>query len=314
MNVPKIVVLGGLVMDLIFDVPDWPQIRRAVQASTFVMQPGGKGLNQSVGASRLGAQVSVICNVGQDHLGDLLLSSLEEEGIDYQHVSRPTEFDTDVTAVIIQHGDPGFIGAKMATQSVLPANVRAAETLIKNADVLMATGEIRVDAVRTAFRIAKEHKVTTILNPAPPERLGQSILSLTDYLVPNLWEASELVGETRGGVIAVESIVAKLRLARARNVIITNGESGCWAFLENRTVELFNPFPTTVVDTTGASDAFCAALAVSLGQGLSPSEAITVASAAGALACSAFGASSSMPRKDQVNSLMRKEGIELKLS
>lgn len=303
----RVMILGGLVMDLIWEVPDWPVKRKAVQATRFRMQPGGKGLNQAIAAARLGAQVSIISAVGLDHLGDLLLSELEHAGVDYQFVDRDKAAGTDATGVIVEKGDPGFIGGKIAGQTVGSKLIHKAENYIKQADVLIATCEIKVETIFTAFQIAKRNKVITILNPAPPERLSTELLELTDYIVPNEWEASVVAGlDDEGGFLPMERIAQKLRKSKARNIIITTGDVGAMAYLLDDSIKKFQAFEVEPVDTTGASDAFCAGLAVSLAEGKSVEKAITIASASGALACLKFGASTSMPEKNALNSFLKR--------
>ena len=306
----RIVVVGGIVMDLIFEVPEWPVLRKAVQASAFIMQPGGKGLNQAVAAARLGAQVSVISAVGQDHLGDLLLAELEREGVDYQFVERRPGVDTDATCVIVEKGEPGFIGAKLATRTVDPKLVSKAESYIKAADAVLATGEVPVDTVEAAFKIARKYKVVTVFNPAPPERLNTPVLSLVDYLVPNEWEASVVAGVKRAGYTSVETIAKRLRKEKANNVIITTGDLGSSALLGDE-FKIFNAFDIETVDTTGASDAYCATLALGLAQGKDIDDAITIASAAGALSCMRFGAATSMPDKSALNDFLKRKGLSI---
>jgi ribokinase len=309
----RVVVLGGLVMDLIWEVPDWPIKRQAVQATRFRMQPGGKGLNQAIAAARLGAQVSVISAVGVDYLGDLLLNELEQAEVDFQFVDRDKSAGTDATGVIVEKGDPGFIGGKIAGQTVGYKLIHKAENYIKRADVLVATCEIKVETILTAFEIAKKHKVTTILNPAPPEKLTSELLQLTDFLVPNEWEASIVAGMDRGGFLSIERVAKKLRQSKANNIVITTGDVGAIAYLVDDSIKKFHAFEVEPVDTTGASDAFCAGLAVSLAEGKPVEDAITIASAAGALACLKFGASTSMPEKNTVNSFLKRNQQKIAL-
>lgn len=310
----KVVVLGGLVMDLIYEVPEWPVLRKAVQATSFVMQPGGKGLNQAVAAARLGAQVTVISAIGQDYLGDLLLAELERESVNYDPVERQPAVDTDATCVIIEKGEPGFIGGKLAGNTVDYSLISKASSYIKSADVVMATGEVPVDAVQEAFKIAKEHGIITVFNPAPPEKLGKAVLSLTDYLIPNDWESSVLVGVRRaGGGFSLEEIARRLRRNGANNVIITGGAYH-GLYLIGPDSGTFEAFEVDIVDTTGASDAFCAALAVSLAQGKDIDAAIVIASAAGALACTKFGASTSMPERSALNAFLALKKVSHKLN
>ena len=66
---PCIYVIGALVYDIVFDVPDWVAPNQAVHASQITISPGGKSLNQATAARRLGADdVRLIGCVGDDVL------------------------------------------------------------------------------------------------------------------------------------------------------------------------------------------------------------------------------------------------------
>ena len=74
---PRIYVIGALVYDIVFDVPDWVEPNRAVHANRLTLSPGGKALNQATAAARLGASdVRLIGCVGDDIFGCEMLSTL----------------------------------------------------------------------------------------------------------------------------------------------------------------------------------------------------------------------------------------------
>ena len=68
-----------------------------------------------------------------------------------------------------------------------------------------------------------------------------------------------------------------------------------------------SPFSVEALDSVAAGDAFNGALAVSLAEGKSLQEAVTVASAAGALAVTRTGAQDSLPERRQVEDLIRSQ-------
>lgn len=315
-NSLNIVVLGGLVMDLIWEVPDWPTKGRAVQATRFRMQPGGKGLNQAIAAARLGANVTVISAVGPDYIGDRLLEELDNEGIDLTLVERNVASDTDATGVIVENGEPGFIGAKIASQTISSKLLNRAEPYIKRADVIMATGEIQPHTIKAAFEFAKKNNVVTLMNPAPPERLEKELLSITDYLIPNFWEGSVVAGldKKRNHQIDSFQIIGKLRRMGANNVILTRGEGGStYSLVGESGYEFEEPVEVEAQDTTGASDAFCAGLAVGLASGKQFEDAMLIATAAGAMACLTFGASTSMPKKAALNEFLKRNKFKISI-
>ncbi|OQY99622.1 MAG: hypothetical protein B6D41_00935 [Chloroflexi bacterium UTCFX4] len=311
MPIPRIVVVGGLVMDLSFEVPRWPQVREAVQARAFERSPGGKGLNQAVAAARLGAKVQIISAVGSDFFGTELLRKLKEEGVDDQFAIRKSGPETAITCVIVKDGEPGFIGTKdsedprSAPDTLSSSDVRKAQSYIRNANAVMATFEVPFDAIQTAFEIARDSEVPTILNPAPPSKLPQELYRLTDFIIPNMWEATQLLEDRQADR---ETLVTRLKRRGAKNAIITKGDLGCVVALEGEPdVKEIDAFEVEAIDTTGASDAFCSAFAVGLAEGLDTLMAIEKAMAAGALACTKTGALESMPTASQLNNFLRRK-------
>src|SRR5687768_13019404 len=92
-NGPRILVVGGLNMDLIVQVPHLPRRGESVTGDQLLRAPGGKGANQAVAAARLGASVSMVGRIGRDAFGHDLSSMLREEGVSTRWVlgsERPT--------------------------------------------------------------------------------------------------------------------------------------------------------------------------------------------------------------------------------
>ena len=79
---PKIVVLGGININLIAVGERISELGETLRGEKFYSAAGGKGANQAVGCSRLGAEVSMIGRVGNDIFGDELLVKLRNEKVD----------------------------------------------------------------------------------------------------------------------------------------------------------------------------------------------------------------------------------------
>ena len=130
---PKIVVLGGAVMDLYFRVPELPSWNQAVQATRYTAWPGGKGLNQAIAASRLGARTSLISAVGNDEFGARAIEALELNNVSHELVAKVEGTKTDVAAVFVQSrsGESAFVGWKSVLLTEVNRHlVRRAEELI----------------------------------------------------------------------------------------------------------------------------------------------------------------------------------------
>lgn len=304
------VVVGGLVMDVFVrtsDLPDWGQ---AIQAERLMLHPGGKGLNQAIAASRLGARVCVVGAVGDDEFGKQVLAELTDYGVDVAGVEVVRGATTPVTIVFSRPGgDTSFVGWKNASEvRVDAALIRREPGLIRNADVLLTTLEVSPEGVAAALRLAHKGGCMTLLNPAPPlERPGYEPsdlpLEMVDLLVPNEWEARELAGRRGDPKYSIRDVALFLsKTMGASAVCITRAHNGC-SFVRKSTgaYREYEAYETEADDTTGASDAFCAALALHMRAGYETEEAIHQAQAAGAFAVRRQGAGRHMPSKRELD-------------
>jgi ribokinase len=142
------------------------------------------------------------------------------------------------------------------------------------------------------------------LNPAPALPLSSDVIALCDYLTPNEAEAAALVGHPVRGVDDAARAAETLLSRGARSVIITLGADG--ALVRTAAVVQHVPafYPGTVVETTGAGDAFNGGLAVALSEGKNAIEATRFGCAVAGIAVTRPGTSQSMPSRREVESLL----------
>jgi ribokinase len=296
----KIVVVGSFNMDLTTYMERLPRPGETVHGRRFVTGPGGKGSNQAVAAARLGADVTFVGRVGTDGFGDTAVKTWQTEGINTRYVVRDADNATGVAPIFVDDsGENCIVVALGANLALSPADVDAASEAIAQADVLVVQLEIDLNTVAHALKVAKDHNVRTILNPAPAAQLPESTLALADYLTPNETELETLLG----------SVPADLRQAvklPQQTLVMTAGSRGArWATQSDS-----GDVPTykvQVVDTTGAGDAFNAGLAVALAEGKSLADAIAFANATAAMCVTRPGTAPSMPQRAEVEALMQKD-------
>ena len=181
---------------------------------------------------------------------------------------------------------------------------QAHEAVIAWAEVLLCQLEVPLVVVRWALETARRHDVPTILNPAPAQPLGDEILALAGYLTPNEGEAGALSGRPVDDLDSAREAAERLAARGAGRVLVTLGGRGILA-LDGGTALHFPAFPITPVDTTAAGDAFNGALAVGLAAGGDLEQAVPLASAAAALACTKRGAQDSLPYRADVEAYLK---------
>ena len=189
-------------------------------------------------------------------------------------------------------------------QTLSPEDVEGAAAAVQGAAVLVAQLETPLEATLAAFRLAKNGATKTILNPAPAAELPAELLSLTDILIPNEVEAGMLLGRRVGTLEEAEAAVALLELG-PKTVVITLGKRGALVATsdgKDTSPQHIAVEPVSVVDTTGAGDAFVGSLAYfsACRPDLSFEDAVTKACELAALSVQKPGAQSSYPERADV--------------
>lgn len=292
-------VLGSFMKDLVAHAPRRPQPGETLRGTGFHEFLGGKGVNQAVAAARAGARVAMIGRLGTDRHGDEFAAMLAAEGIDAGQVRRDPHAGTGVGLPVVEPGGANsIIIVPRANDAVGAEDVAAAEAVIAASRILLVQLELRLPAVLDALRLAKKHGVFAILNPAPYATLPDDLRRLVDLIIPNEVEAEQLTGLRCDGDRA-EKVARLLRDEYATQAaVVTLGARG--AVVAADTTSIIAPFRVDAIDTTGAGDAFCGALAARLAAGDELRRAAVFASAAGALATTKPGAVPAMPHRHDI--------------
>ncbi|MEU3215678.1 ribokinase [Streptomyces sp. NPDC006971] len=296
-----LLVVGSANADLVIGVERRPAPGETVLGSDLAVHPGGKGGNQAVAAARLGAVTALLARVGDDAHGRLLLESQRAAGVDTEGVlvgGAPT----GVALITVDpSGDNSIVVSPGANARLTPEDVRAAGPLFEAARVVSVQLEIPLETVaEVAGAISPDTRL--VLNPSPPAPLPDHVLAVCDPLVVNEHEARYMLGEAAGAT-PQEWARALLKLG-PRSVVVTLGAAGALV-ADGRTGDVvLVPSPKVeAVDTTGAGDAFTAALAWRLGLGEQLAEAAAFAVRVGAVAVTRQGAQESYPSAEEISVL-----------
>jgi ribokinase len=284
-----VVVVGSVNLDIVIGVSHHPRPGETVVGGDRNELQGGKGANQAVAAARLGRAVTFVGRVGDDDAGTLLREGLRAEGVDVAHLRTDPAAPSGVALIAVdERGENTIIVSPGANARVDRDDVAAAADALAGAAVTLVQHEVSADAVLAAARAAGG---TVVLNPAPARAVDPALRERADVLVPNRGELAFLAG--RDG--DPEDLARGLHDA----VVVTLGAEGALVVHGGRTERI--PAPAVdVVDTTGAGDAFCGALADALARGAALVEAARWAVAAAARSVTAPGARGGMPTAAQL--------------
>jgi ribokinase len=293
---PSVVVVGSINMDLVVQVPRLPAPGETVTGGDLFRNPGGKGANQAVAASRLGQRVAMVGCVGDDDSGTALAAALEDAGVDTSNVRVVPGVPTGTALIAVSpDGENQIVVSPGANARVSPGDVTAAAGMLGAAMVTLLQLEIPIDTVVAAASAAGG---TVILNPAPAREVPEDLLALADVLVPNRMELSQLARVELPRKVE-EAVEAARRLSGPRAVVVTLGPDGAVVVTPDGSTHVPG-IRVEAVDATAAGDSFCGALADALARGEGLEDAVRWAVRAAALTCTHVGAQAALPGRDEV--------------
>jgi ribokinase len=306
---PSIVVIGSSNTDMVIKADHLPAAGETIIGGNFFMNPGGKGANQAVAASRLGGNVCFIAKTGNDIFGRQSVQIFNEEGINTSYILTDPIHPSGVALITVdKNGENCIVVASGANASLMPEDLVKAKQVIKEAAFVLIQLEIPLITVEYIAALAAGNGAKVILNPAPGYKLPQSLLRHISVITPNQKEAEVLTGIEVVDLFSAQEAAKKINSWGIETVIITLGSNGALLF-RNEKFTLIPSLSVTAIDTTGAGDVFNGALAVALSEGRDYSVATAFACKAAAISVTRIGAQQSTPQRKEVDSYVDTNAI-----
>jgi ribokinase len=298
-----IAVVGGGNTDYTARGERFPERGGSAPADAFLVAPGGKGVNQAVGAARLGARVALVARVGDDARGREIRDYLVTESVDAGRVILDAECPTGATLIMVDgSGEHQTMGMPGANRRLSVDDVRTAEPL-ERARVVLLQLEPPQETITDAAQRARAHEATVVLDAGPAQPVADELIRAAAVVRANEQEAEAVTGMPVRDLGSARRAAGQLLARGAGAAVLAVDDQGDLMVWHGG--ERWLPhFAVRRVDVTGAGDAFVAALAVALSEGRTLAEAGPFASAAAALTTTALGVRDALPRRADVTALM----------
>lgn len=290
-----VVVVGAYTRDLFMYGTRLPLLGETVNCSEYAEADGGKGANQAVAAARLGTAVTLITAVGADEFGRRAKELFAKESVDIGPSREFASSKTGVGFIVVDEAGhqliTTFLGAGLELGTT---DIEGAAEIFGAAKVLLLQGELPLSVSIASVQLAGPDTVI-IVDPSPVETFTADLaaFSKVDIVTPNEPEAAILTGRSHPTAAEVAAAVG------VPTVVLTRGGSGVEVYWRGET-HIIEASATTVVDTTGAGDAFNGALASGLAGGMDVLEAARLG-----VRCAAF----SVGRRHCIPSFPRRKDI-----
>ena len=299
-----IVCIGMALVDSIIKGFDPEPISASgYRAVSSTLSVGGEAVNEAMAAAKLGMKTGILCALGEDDAGDMILGALKRCGVDTSLVLRGGDHATPVTTMFVR--DDGTRKSITNTAHRHNFHPERHKERFAGARAIILGSLFRApfddpEIICEVLKAAKANGTLVVADTKLPNFrvLGledlKEALPLVDYITPNEDEAKYYTGKSEPAEMA--EVFLKYGV---KNVVIKLGAKG--AYFKNMTTELFlPPCKIEAVDATGAGDNFVAGFTSEILLGSTPKEAMRFANGCGAICTTAVGAGTALKSRQQV--------------
>ena len=289
----EILVVGIAVVDFVFAMDALPRRAAKYRADAAEFVGGGCAASAAVAVARLGGNALLCARLGDDALGDLILSDLESEGVDTTLVNRTPGARSSFSSVYVdQTGERqivNFPGSGLVEEPDWP------EDALKP-DAVLVDSRWPAAAIR-ALELARARDVPGIVDAEASAE--EAVLARASHVAFSRDGLRSFAGD--------QQIEAALHAADARLpgwVLVTDGENGAF-HVDADGMKHTPAFSVETKDTLGAGDIWHGAFALALAEASDEGHATWFANAAAALKCTEFGGRKGCPDREALERFLK---------
>jgi len=251
---PQIVVVGSSSIDIVLKTSKIPTANDTVLAENLRSFLGGKGANQAIATSRLGAQTSLISRVGMDPYGQQVLRNLNDEDVNVAYVFEDEDEETGTAYVTASDDGNAITVVPAANYNLSPSDIDEAEKFLQTADLILTQLEIPSKTIEYLFKKAKNIGKKIGIYAAPASRLSDDIIEYATFIVAKSTDLETIFGEGNH-----EDIIKHLP-----NKLFVRDGANSTSFFDGSEMKYFRNNPQTDAHSMGLGDAFTSGFSIAL--------------------------------------------------
>lgn len=251
---PKIIVIGSSSIDLVLNTANSPKPNETVMAEKSESFFGGKGANQAVATSRLGASVYFIGAVGIDPFGQQILRNLVDEGVNVGYVVEAEEAATGTAYVVAAKGTNSIVVVPASNYCLKPKHIAEAEKFFSTTDLVLIQLEIPMDVVEYTSQLVKKNGKKFGIYASPAKKLSAEVIESATFIVAKSNELSIIFGDEPREKI----------LRKYPNKLFVRDDTNSTTYFNGEEMKYYRNDHDSVLHKMGMGDAFTAGFAVAL--------------------------------------------------
>lgn len=309
-------VIGDVILDVFLESRrnTFPLLGGGTSYCNFAKIGFGGAGNVSSALSLLGGKASFMGKAGDDLWGRLYQEDLTGEGVTAK-IFFEEGVSTGLALILIdEKRERSFYVFRGANDRLSTKEIDRSVSLFKNSKYLYFSGYSLVanpqrDAILRAVKLAKKYDVRIIFDPGAHNlirsnfQLFSDLLDICDIFCPNIEEAKAITRTNK-----LNTAIYELQ-KRDTFTALKCGASGCMLIVQKKRAKI-PPFKVDCLDTTGAGDAFTAALIYGLSHRLSLESIGRLGNWFAAKVVTKIG-SRSFPTKLEINHFLQKSGTRM---
>lgn len=291
---PQIVVIGSSSIDLVLKTSKIPTANNTVLAENLKSFLGGKGANQAIATSRLGAQTSLVSRVGMDPYGQQVLRNLNDEDVNVTYVVEDEDEDTGTAYVTASDEGNAITVVPAANYNLSSKNIDDAEKYLLTADLILTQMEIPLKAVEYLFKKAKRLNKKIGIYAAPASRLCDEVIDYASFIVAKSTDLEIIFGEGNH-----EDIMKHLP-----NKLFVRDGANSTSYFDGSEMKYFRKNPSTEAHSMGLGDAFTSGFSIALLHGNSIEDCVKFGNEVALKAADYRGSQKGLPYLDEMKELI----------
>jgi ribokinase len=311
-----VITIGGATLDIFLDIHEaskhyriikdesgeWVSFKKGekIPLDTLHYDVGGNAANVAVGLARLGIRTAAHIHYGDDEISQKIITTLKQEGVSTEFAHKDSHETSPISIIINAAGDRTIFAHHIVRDHVLPL------LSVPKWIYLTSVGERWEDLYRQVIEFAQTNNVRLAFNPGS----NQMESGVDSFLAEDKMAYALFVNKEEGKKIAkiesndVKTILTQLKSIGPKIVSITDGKDGAYAIDEQGLMFGLGIFPATVLELTGAGDAYASGFLGAVVQGLPLSEAMRFGAVNASSVIGTVGAEKGLLRKDAIEKIL----------
>ena len=254
-----------------------------IDITTFSSNVGGGGINTACNFANLGFETSAIFKIGEDIYSEGILASFKNKNINLNNIIQKKETSTGFSIILVSfQGDRTVLAHRGANAEIKEEEINF--EAIKEADFMYVAplNEESNKVLEPIVKYASKHGTKICFNAGTTslkrgyEHL-KTMLGSAHIVVMNKEEAIMATGidvrpDTKTEKFShelihedIKKMLTKLKVKDYQIIVITDGNKGAYAY-DGHKFYYCPVFPSNVVSTLGAGDAFASTFCAALGK------------------------------------------------